>query len=315
MEKSILNKSGPALKERFYTPSLEVIHVDQKNHNSIKREKADNLIMTSVLNNYEAVIVPKGLGLKYVFKGTESYLVQGKQQILTKGKYLLVNDSLTALEVLIEESGTSSICMDIAPYIVNDVLQQLLLADEIDNCSPINEFLLSPDLLIRRAKASQYLHRALHHAFLPSQNNREEDSNMELIYEITGMLVMENIELINSFYKLNSAKRATRQELFSRLLIGKEHLDDCIFETVQMKNIASACGISEFRFYRLFRQCFGRSPYNYLLLRRISKSIELKKKGHSWEEISQDLGFTDLPAFSKTFKKITGIPPSLSKFN
>lgn len=87
-------------------------------------------------------------------------------------------------------------------------------------------------------------------------------------------------------------------------------LDDSVFCDVSIAEVASYCCLSEFRFYRLFRECFGVSPYNYLLRRRIEKSLELKKMKLNWSEIAFQLNFTDIAAFSKAFRKVMGVAPS-----
>ena len=80
-----------------------------------------------------------------------------------------------------------------------------------------------------------------------------------------------------------------------------------------MRTVAEECCLSEFRFYRLFKQCFGISPGQYVQQRRIEEAIILSRQDLSWTEIALHLNFTDLAAFSNAFKKVKGVSPSAYK--
>ncbi|WP_299823394.1 AraC family transcriptional regulator [uncultured Pontibacter sp.] len=240
----------------------------------------------------------------------ETYYLERRRFSLSGGSYLLVNDSVPAMNVAIKGAATLSVCVDIDLSLVNDVLMQVLCPDELDNYTNASRFLLTPELLLRQAAAGAPLKQLLTDLIVSSASQSIERPVMELIYELTTMLVQDNLPVINSYYKLQASKLSTRKELFHRLMLGKEMLEDSLFDEISIKQVAETSCLSEFRFYRLFKQCFGDSPYNYLFKRRIEKSIELKKQGHSWSDIAAALNFTDLAAFSKGFKKVKGVAPS-----
>ncbi|MBE6610954.1 MAG: AraC family transcriptional regulator [Ruminococcaceae bacterium] len=61
---------------------------------------------------------------------------------------------------------------------------------------------------------------------------------------------------------------------------------------------------------RIFRKNTGSSLHSFLLNYRINMAMELLRSGSMpVKEIGPMVGFTDLPHFMKTFKKITGITP------
>ncbi len=293
-----------------YGSSCEVIHVDGKSYHSHKQRKTQNRIMSSFITTLEDEIRPQGLGLKYASAGQENYWMQNRRFSVSDGKYLLVNDSISSLDVTIQNAPTWSVCVDIDPALVNDVLQQLLYPDELDNHQHISRYLLSPELFVREAKAGKPLQYLLNQIIASSVSQISDRPAIELIFDLTTLLVQENLEQIHSYYRLDTAKLSTRKELFNRLLLGKQVLDDSLFTQLTMKQVAEMCCLSEFRFFRLFKQCFGDSPYNYLFKKRIEKSVELKKQGHNWSDIASQLNFTDLAAFSKSFKKVKGVSPS-----
>ncbi|WP_179223099.1 helix-turn-helix domain-containing protein [Pontibacter ummariensis] len=266
--------------------------------------------MSSCFTSFEDEVRPRGLGLKFAAEGKESYWLQGKHYSVSDGKYFLVNDSVDTLDVGIQNAMTWSVCVDVDVKLVNEVLLQMLNPDELDSYHNISRYLLTPDLFLREAVAGKQLQSLLNNLVYASASHKIERPAIEVIYELITLLVQENREAISSYYNLKTSRLSTRKELFRRLLLGKEVLDDSLFTDLSMKQVAEACCLSEFRFYRLFRQCFGDSPYNYLLRKRIGESVGLRKQGLSWSEIAYTLNFTDLAAFSKSFKKIKGVSPS-----
>ncbi len=291
--------------------SCEVLHVTDRNYQALKERKTRNRIMSSCLTSLEDEIKPQGLGLKFVADGQENYWLRNKRYHLTDGKYLLVNESLAVLDITINNRvGTKAICVDIDSNLVNELLLQMIYPDELDNYNTTSQYLLTPELFVNEARADTRLQELLQYIMTSSAAGTLDRPAMELIYELTTLVVKGSTETIRSYYKLDTAKLSTRKEVFKRLLTGKEMLDDSIFSELSIRQVAESSCLSEFRFYRLFKQCFGDSPYNYLFKKRIDKSIELRKQGLTWVDIATQLNFTDLAAFSKSFKKIKGVSPS-----
>lgn len=74
--------------------------------------------------------------------------------------------------------------------------------------------------------------------------------------------------------------------------------------------IAEICGVSEGYFRKLFRDYSGENPVLFRQKYRIEKAKQLLLLDtHSIGEIAEELHFSDIYHFSKTFKKITGISP------
>ena len=78
-----------------------------------------------------------------------------------------------------------------------------------------------------------------------------------------------------------------------------------------VKEIASACFLSESRLYHLFREYLDTSPISYLNNIRVHAAIELLANPNlSIQEIAEQLNFHSEYYFRKTFRKITGDLPS-----
>ena len=77
-----------------------------------------------------------------------------------------------------------------------------------------------------------------------------------------------------------------------------------------LNEIAQICGVSEGYFRKLFREYSGENPIDFRQKHRIEKAKQLLLLDiHSIGEIAEELNFSDIYHFSKTFKKITGISP------
>ncbi len=77
-----------------------------------------------------------------------------------------------------------------------------------------------------------------------------------------------------------------------------------------LNEIADICGVSEGHFRKLFREYSGENPVEFRQKYRIEKAKQLLLLDtHSIGEIAEELHFSDIYHFSKTFKKITGVSP------
>lgn len=81
-------------------------------------------------------------------------------------------------------------------------------------------------------------------------------------------------------------------------------------EPVNIEALAKRLGLSQFYFIKLFTLHTGMTPYYYLVHHRISEAKkQLRATGRKINDIAQSVGFADTSNFSRTFTKLTGMPP------
>ena len=88
---------------------------------------------------------------------------------------------------------------------------------------------------------------------------------------------------------------------------------DCIhkdFAFVSTKDLAVRAHLSKSYFIRLFRECIGLSPLEYIRARRVLYGEQLLLRGLSVEETAEACGYASVSAFYKAVRAETGQAPS-----
>ena len=113
-----------------------------------------------------------------------------------------------------------------------------------------------------------------------------------------------------SKYKDASKRKYNRKHL-EQIASAKAKIDDNPLEQYSISELAEFCEISPTYFKKIFRECFGLQPHQYMIQRRVEKAKEmLEHTDMSILHISEELGFASSSRFSNTFKKEYGYLPS-----
>jgi AraC family transcriptional regulator len=92
----------------------------------------------------------------------------------------------------------------------------------------------------------------------------------------------------------------------------KFYIDQNQFSNITLHQLHQLTNISEEHICREFKSRFSITLGEYIRQKKVEKSCQLlHRKSIPIEEVAFELGFTDAPHFSKTFKKVMGISPSI----
>ena len=105
-----------------------------------------------------------------------------------------------------------------------------------------------------------------------------------------------------------SDPRSRREEQFLRV---RRYVLDRLGKPLTVRGVAQSVGISRVYLHRLFREFEGESPQAWIQRHRMALATELLQSGgHSVQEVAYALGWADPYSFSRSFKRVMGVPPS-----
>jgi AraC family transcriptional regulator len=90
-----------------------------------------------------------------------------------------------------------------------------------------------------------------------------------------------------------------------------EFMDARLDGALRLSELASEAGLSASHFVRSFRHSTGKTPYQYLLLRRVERArTAMRDRRASLAEVAVVSGFADQHHLARVFRRITGLTPS-----
>lgn len=124
----------------------------------------------------------------------------------------------------------------------------------------------------------------------------------ELVVSVSGQMadrgiLSERIETISSH--------------FEDIQAAITYMNDNISEQLTLKDIAAAINMSGTSMIAAFKAVTWLTPYRYLTLQRIEKSVDmLRHTNTTMLEIALQCGFQNSVSFNRAFKAVTGLTPS-----
>ncbi|MBU1313037.1 MAG: helix-turn-helix domain-containing protein [Alphaproteobacteria bacterium] len=103
-----------------------------------------------------------------------------------------------------------------------------------------------------------------------------------------------------------SAQRLSEAQMDRLLEFVEAHLED----DLSVEDLAKVLDLSRFHFSRIFKTTTSRSPYQFLLERRIRRSMDLLRSSTlSIADIATKCGFRSVPQFEEAFRRSMGTRP------
>ncbi len=276
------------------------------------RRDANYIVYSQLTKLDDPPKISQGIGIKYVLNGKEQYLVNGKTMNVMPRHFLLVNHKSEVGCRIYSKEVVKGVCLFLNTQMVNDVHRTLTTATQTLLDSPFDTTTPSFQCFERIYDAHQSnlgLYILQVSSLIEKHPNHIFSEN--LYYQLAENMVINQNEEFKKMNAITAKKASTREELYRRLLVAKEYIEDNFDKNTEIEAIARLANISTFHFFRTFKEVFNISPHQYVLNLRLKKAAQLlKKPQNSITEIAYQVGFADIHAFSKAFKKNYQVAPS-----
>lgn len=280
---------------------------------AVKLPMYSNLINYSLLSEYYCPVPFRSFSIKYVSGGYERYVINQTKFKVESGEYILANNFSNGSVEIESKTPVTGICIDIAPGLMQDVMQTILHPDttapDFDNLNYFD----SVDFFENKFHSSDtHLGKKLLNLDrLLSANPYETHLfDASFYYTIAEMIILDYQPVVKQLQHIPAVKSRTRKELFRKLRSGYDYLDKNFQREIDIPVVAARCGLSAYYFFRLFRAVYGQSPMQFVISKRLNYARNLLLQEHcSVTETAALSGFSDIFSFSKAFRKQFGCSP------
>jgi AraC-like DNA-binding protein len=146
------------------------------------------------------------------------------------------------------------------------------------------------------------------------QSGTHVKPNKEWFLDLSERIIYQEYGNYLALKEIKNVRPSTRKEVFQRLQQAKEYIDINFLQIKEIKEIAAHCSMSEYYFFRRFKEVYKKTPYQYITEQKMHLAKYLLKGSNcSVSEIALRCNFPDVFTFSKAFKKFYGVSPSLMK--
>ncbi len=294
------------------------IHLSEENKFKRQPLPDGNIISISELKSAYFPNIVHNYAIKLTLRGVENYRINKKEFPVPEMCFLTATAPCDSIVYFESESVVRSLCIDIKMDLINEAYTILSACSDINLDKNLLGYFKSENFFenVYPAAGSELGIKLLSIA----EKFNSEDKNIsfindEMFLELTEVVIGHEFQNLRHLNSLSSLKISTKKEILKRLLLGRNFMDENFREKINVKEIARLSCLSEFHFFRSFKEAFGTSPHNYLLKRRLNEAQKLLKyKNISIGEAAFKCGFSDIYSFSKSFKNHFGYSPSRQPF-
>ena len=256
-------------------------------------------LVLSRLPSGQSVIGAPAPSLKMVVDGEEVYEIDGRPVPVRPGQFLYLDAGVPCIGT--NRSFTTGIC--------------LILPSAAAPTEP-EEFVGHDPVLGRALVLSTRTSRLgiLFEQYGRHLARRPEDGAAlaSRLIEKVGEAIAEPLGQSRAAIEgLKAAKASTRRELSQRLERARGFLHANEDRQVQLSELSSVAGLSQFHLARYFKMAFGQSPISYHRGLRLARAVQMMdaQADCSVADLAQATGYSDEVALTHAFKRRFGKPP------
>ena len=287
--------------------------ITEENKLSLNKPSDSDVVYYSELNDWCTHNAFRSFSLKYVVDRCIYYKVGNKEHAVKEGNFLLACKQPDVQAYFDSQKSVKSICIDICPATVAEAFTVMTAQDDHDFDNYLTGYFKAPEFFetVCPVNAAQFGDKLKRLVVSISNGRAHHDINKEWFLDLIEKVIFHEYGNYLALSGLQSVKLETRKEILQRLKIARQYIDDEYLGIAEINQVAVFCNMSEFHFFRSFRQAFGISPYQYILNKRLETAKELLIAGDmSVTDIAAHCNFPDIFTFSKAFKRRFAVAPS-----
>jgi AraC family transcriptional regulator len=269
-----------------------------------------NLVLHASARRHSVHEYAGPLSVKTVLRGRVSWVVDGRGFVVCPASFLVLAAGERYSMEIDEISPVETCCAFFASGFLEEIAIDLTSSvasalDTLDRIAPPLAYLSA----VHGDQGCTLTNRV---ANLADRCERQlNPSAMEEDFLALGIALIEFYQQIRAQAdRLSSLRLSTRQELFRRLLIGRDYIHSHCTELVSLANVARSACLSLFHFHRGFTLAFQETPHSYLTGLRLRQAGRMIERGASVLEACVAVGFSSPSALSRLFRARLGQSPS-----
>ena len=270
----------------------------------------DNVVLHARSKRHSVDGYAGPLSIKTVLAGQVAWIVGGRELIVDRSSFLILSAGEKYSMNIAAMKPVETCCVFFAPDFVERVA--------LDATSPLEQALDAPERVMPALPYLSALHSDREHALAgrvhtlaPRCREALAPSGFEEEFLLLASALLHLYEQIREeAARVPAMRQSTRQELFRRLLVGREYMHSHTSEPVSLDAIARAACLSRFHFHRGFTQAFEQTPHTYLTRLRLTQARRMIESGSPVLNACLEVGFSSPSAFSRLFRSRYGEAPS-----
>ena len=287
--------------------------ITEQNKLSLNKPVDTDVVYYSELNEWFTLNAFRSFSLKYVIDRCIYYKIGNKEFPINGGNLLLACKQPNVKAYFDSQPIVKSICIDVCPATVSEAFSVLTNKNDCDFDNYLSGYFKHPVFFesVAPLSGTVFSQKLSQLVFSIRDGNAEQLIDREWFLDLIEKIIYHEYGNYVALNSISSVKWATRKELLQRLQTAKQYMDDSFLHINEIAEVAAVSNLSEFHFYRSFKEAFGITPYQYLLRCRLQFAQELIRQEHqSLSSIALTCNFPDLFTFSKAFKRQFGVSPS-----
>ncbi|MGZ8516080.1 MAG: helix-turn-helix transcriptional regulator [Chitinophagaceae bacterium] len=287
--------------------------ITEENKSTLNKPTDSNLVYYSELNTWYTENSFRSFCLKYVVDRSIYFKVGKKEHAVDAGNFLLGCKQPYVNAYFESKQIVKSICIDICPATVAEAFTVLTAQNDHNFDNYLAGYFRSPYFFetVCPVGTAQFGRKLNDLVTAIANGDADHHVDKEWFLDLVEKIIFHEYGNYLALKGISSARLETRKEILHRLKIARQYMDDAFLEIREIHEVASVCNMSEFHFFRSFKQAFNSTPYQYLLNKRLQLAKELiRSGGMSVTDVAARCNFPDVFTFSKAFKRQFNISPS-----